>query len=338
MQSAVERNHAIDSLRLICAFLIVVLHSKAEGWGGGMPITRCAVPIFFMISGYLMTINGFGISKKIVKSMKNVFWLVLWSSLFFLIFKESLFFVKEKSFFLPSLSQLGDFLLFNENPFGYHLWYLSAYLYVLAILFVVSKLNLWKFVMGVVPFLLLVDLMMGKYSMLFFDRIFPYVWVRNFLFVGLPYTLLGVFLRKVELYVDFEKKKIFFLVGIFLFCIASVVEKQMLLYLNLDTPREHFISTTFLSICVFSFCLSICQKKSNFLSSFGKSYSLMIYIIHPFLLFFVKSCSHMELFVHNSIGKIFSFFIPIVTFVASIVFSICFYKVKNAFRANRTAK
>ena len=47
-----------------------------------------------------------------------------------------------------------------------------------------------------IPILLLTDLILGKYSLLFLDREFPVIYVRNFLFVGLPYFALGACLKK----------------------------------------------------------------------------------------------------------------------------------------------
>ena len=49
-----ERNHSIDSLKCIMAFLIVLLHTKWAFNYYAEPITRCAVPCFMLISGYMM--------------------------------------------------------------------------------------------------------------------------------------------------------------------------------------------------------------------------------------------------------------------------------------------
>lgn len=52
-----ERNHSIDALRLLCAFFVVTLHYHPSSWNFITPITYCAVPIFFMISGYLLSFS-----------------------------------------------------------------------------------------------------------------------------------------------------------------------------------------------------------------------------------------------------------------------------------------
>ena len=51
---SVKRNDNIDALKTICAFLVVCIHIKFPSKVDSLisPLERCAVPIFFMISGY----------------------------------------------------------------------------------------------------------------------------------------------------------------------------------------------------------------------------------------------------------------------------------------------
>lgn len=49
-----ERQDAFDILKAVCAFLIVCIHIPFPGAAGAYftALTRIAVPIFFMITGY----------------------------------------------------------------------------------------------------------------------------------------------------------------------------------------------------------------------------------------------------------------------------------------------
>lgn len=49
-----HRYNSLDVLKVLCAFFIVCIHAPFPGtWGGYFTsITRIAVPIFFMISGF----------------------------------------------------------------------------------------------------------------------------------------------------------------------------------------------------------------------------------------------------------------------------------------------
>lgn len=111
--------------------------------------------------------------------------------------------------FIPSKRQWLKFIIFNDNPFGFHLWYLEAYLYVLIIMMVVDKYKLWSRMLWCIPFLLFGDLLFGKYSILQLNKELPYICVRNFLFIGIPYFLLGVWLKINNKITDYKQTHIF---------------------------------------------------------------------------------------------------------------------------------
>lgn len=48
-----ERNHSIDALRIFAACGVIALHVASPSYIISEPLARCAVPLFFMISGYL---------------------------------------------------------------------------------------------------------------------------------------------------------------------------------------------------------------------------------------------------------------------------------------------
>ena len=48
------RNYALDFARFVMAFLVVVIHVPCLGGGYLMPIARCAVPFFYIVSGYFL--------------------------------------------------------------------------------------------------------------------------------------------------------------------------------------------------------------------------------------------------------------------------------------------
>lgn len=188
-----RRNYSIDILRFICAILIVFLHADCSFQWMILPLTRCAVPCFFMISGYLL-FNNHGIGYiKLKRNIGHVVGITIWATIIFIIWKELLFI--KRGGFVPSLDSIGKWLFLNECPFAGHLWYLYAYIYILLIVCMIDKYRLWNILFMAIPILLLTDLAFGKYSIVIFNREFPYIFVRNFLFVGLPYFALGAFLK-----------------------------------------------------------------------------------------------------------------------------------------------
>lgn len=190
-----QRNYFIDVLKFICAVLVVFLHTDFKWHYMILPFTRCAVPSFLMISGFLLY-SGEGIrQERLMRNIKHILHIFLWSTLLFFIYKEALSIVHGE-LFVPSFKQWVFFLIFNENPFAGHLWYLGAYLYVLLIMLVVDRHSLWKCMLWFTPLLLMGDLVLGKYSLLLLGKEYPFVYVRNFLFVGIPYFMLGIWCKK----------------------------------------------------------------------------------------------------------------------------------------------
>lgn len=190
-----ERIYSIDLLKFTMAVLVVFLHSDWVGADYINPIARCAVPIFFMISGFLLY-DGHEIGEeRIVRNLKNIWHIFVWSSILFLIMKE-IAYIAKGDFWLPSQIQIFNFLLFNEHPFYWHLWYIPAYLYTLGIMWLVDKYDLYKYLFFFIPWLLLGDLVLGKYSMMLWGQEFNAIYVRNFLFVGVPYFSLGLLIKR----------------------------------------------------------------------------------------------------------------------------------------------
>lgn len=275
-----ERSYSIDVLKFVCAFLVVVLHTDFKYHDAILPLTRCAVPCFLMISGFLLYSDNQGIgNERLKRNIKHIFHIMLWSTLLFALVKECMTMLHGE-FFVPSMRQWFNFVIFNDNPFGFHLWYLGAYLYVLVIMLIVDKYSLWKPLLWTTPLLLFGDLLFGKYSLLLLNHEFPFVYVRNFLFVGLPYFMIGVWINR-------HKKKLMSLSrcvyagGGILFSATSIIEKMILLDLGLSPAREHYLSTTFLAICLFMVVLSFRKVKPSIISQLGGNDSLYIYVFHP---------------------------------------------------------
>lgn len=272
------RCYSLDSLKCLCAVLIVFLHVRTPYSACYLPLTRCAVPCFLLVSGYLLM--GPNMEGRIIRSSQRILKLIVWSSILFA-FVE---FIKGHGDFtsvIPSRKDWFDFFVFNDNPWGFHLWYLGAYLYVLFICFFIERYKLWHFAFLVVPFLLSVDLVIGKYSLVLWGRQFPYIYVRNFMFVGLPYFLLGCFIKQRFDMLMLKRYFMLFLSGVVLFSITSFMENRFLVSIGLNAIRDHYISTTFLSISLFLLFLSVELSGPSKMSEWGRKYSLYLYIFHP---------------------------------------------------------
>ena len=82
------RNFSLDVLKCICAILVVFLHSDWKYRDALLPLARCAVPCFFMISGYLLYDREGEITSKVKYSLKKIFRITINATFLFFIYKN----------------------------------------------------------------------------------------------------------------------------------------------------------------------------------------------------------------------------------------------------------
>ena len=326
-QSRAEQSRAdnIDILKTICAFLIVCIHAPFPGEFGAYftTLTRVAVPIFFMITGYFY---GDTVARhKKGRQIKKILYMVVEANILYFVWNIAIEVLRRNSIIsyvqsIFSIKNLLKFLLLNDSPLAWHLWYLSAVFYVLVIVLLVDKLNCRKDLYYLTPILIIVDLVFGKYSLLIFHREFPYILVRNFLCVGIPYFCIGNLIREKQCAEKWNKTVLQLLIVIFV--ITSLAERFALVNAGLNATRDHYLSTTFLAICLFVYTL-----KSNWhnkeLAVIGRKYSTWLYIIHPiFIAFFSMVTGKL------GIKSIYSYVAPIVVYCATLIFLIVMHRLK----------
>lgn len=196
---------------------------------------------------------------------------------------------------------------------------------MLVIVLLVDKPNCRKLLYYLTPVLLIADLAFGKYSLLIFHQEFPYILVRNFLCVGIPYFCIGNLIREKRCSEKWNRKILQVLIVVF--TITSLAERFVLVSAGLNATRDHYLSTTSLAICLFVYAL-----KSNWnnkeLTAIGRKYSTWLYIIHPI---FITVFS----IVTGKLGikSIYRCIAPIVVYCATLVFLIILQKIKMAIKS-----
>ncbi|MBO5631198.1 MAG: acyltransferase family protein [Aeriscardovia sp.] len=181
------RNHSIDTLKLSCALLVVLIHCSYPYKADILPITDVAVPLFFCISGYFVC--G---AKRSITRIKRIFQIFTWSAILYLIKTETFQLVTTHSLWTPSWQSIINFVIFNDVAFSIHLWYLPTYI-LLIIAYIIDKFSLWRFSLGMIIPLLLVGVYI-KYSI---SDVCPkeIEYYRNAYFCGLPYFLTGALIK-----------------------------------------------------------------------------------------------------------------------------------------------
>lgn len=195
-----QRNLALDWLKLVLALMVVGLHSvflretspQVSYWLSNS-VFRMAVPIFLVINGYyffsVVHQSPQAWFKRVL--LLYVFWMLVYSY----------FWLGDWQWSVVGLAkQVKDVVL------GYdHLWYLPAMLGAAAILYGVRGWSTGKLLFSalVLYTLGLVLQYAGNYHLAsdgLLDRLLNTFWVyRNFLFFGFPFFTLGYVLRKLHL-------------------------------------------------------------------------------------------------------------------------------------------
>ena len=325
-----QRNDCIDSLRLIASFMVICIHIPDYPFSQWMnSICAAAVPLFFMISGYYLLRENV-CRQQITKHIKKIAVCWIASNILYLLWKLLLVLNAHQNvsdFFAEklSVSSLAKFVILNESPFGYHLWYLGAMLYclILSKFFISLKSQkVRKIIYWTIPVLLICDLCIGEYSILLFHTTIHNIWVRNFLFAGVPYFLLGNLLYRYRNRLVAFFKNWMLIVSFILFCFTTWLEKWFLESQNALPNRNHFLSTTFLVFTIMVFAIKNADiGKNTLLPKWGLQYSLLIYLIHPIIITVLEVIGR-----KTGLTAYYNLFSPLLVFGASLIFAIVYIK------------
>ncbi len=263
------RNLALDTIKAVACLGVIYIHSQIKedlhpNTNYILAITRLAVPLFFMISGYYYsTIVAKGKSKPYFSKILKLTAIAT-------IFYVCLFFTE-----LPSVSSsdILNWALLNATPLASHLWYLYAMIYVLIIAdkfpkFVFHKDN-WKIALALIA----VNYVLSSFLHM--------IYYRNFLLTGLPYFIFGIaiFQHKEKLIASTTtfRKSLIILVGLLILLMA---EEYIYAISDLRDARDHFLLTA--PLCLYIFLIAVRHPQIGFKSfgHIGQKYSSNIYIYH----------------------------------------------------------
>lgn len=148
-ESKYVRNPAIDLIKLIATFMVLILHLNVERASCGYEycnlaiFASIAILLFFMVSGYLMAGKNCGVKYSFYK-IKNI---ILFTVTICLLYDVAVYFVKGT--FVPSFP-----MCLFQGSVWWHFWYFGSMIILYALLPVTSKLihsnNLPLYIIGTV--------------------------------------------------------------------------------------------------------------------------------------------------------------------------------------------
>ena len=281
-----KRNQSIDLLKLISVFLVVVGHNQfSKHFGFIMDASsRFAVPIFFMITGYFV-IKSVNISTTLKHQMIKLAKYYITYELVYLAYEFAIA-LSEMSFsgFNDNLLMYIKYIL-SAPTIGVHLWYIINIIWVMMIVYIFNKFNKLNVLFIASSILYLIGIIISNLSQQIFQQALPLYATRNFLFFGLFYFMLGMYISKINIdNIKFNNKFILFISVTF--CLAQVMEKYLWKVLLGSNFGEYFLTTLFASIGIFIYTL-----RTNINNKYIKkiaSYSMPIYFLHPLMIRVLK--------------------------------------------------
>lgn len=317
-----EQLYEVVWLRVFACFFVVflhagapVLHSFGTGWEVAAfysAIARPCVPVFLMLTGYLMLNREdtpIAFYKK--KYLKILIPFVFYSFLYYLV-EYSL--GNKKSI-------LGFFPEFINEPTKYHLWYLYTLVGIYAAFPFIQKVfnrSSQNELRGIIIFWTLLGIALPTLRVAFnvkisFMGIAQFSWFSSLL----TYVFVGGYIRK------FHKQSQFYswvtLVAPVLMFIAAVSGSIVKGYADESYFRYELIFVFLYSVSIFHLFIKFCKKEPNMIVTSIASCSFGIYLIHVLILVLLKKSGITGFIIHPVIG------IPICAALAFTGSYLCIY-------------
>lgn len=276
---------------------VIFIHCMLPSWPGILMcgLARFAVPLFFIVSGYYLCKGSeqeMEIKRRAGQKAKRLGLILAQAALLYLVWSLIRAFLeggmaqvqaKLLEAFTPrqlfATIFLGDF-----TPIGGHLWFLAA-LFVCYGIVSCTGTALLKKNTGRLAAVLLVIHVVGRLvcGLLSVDRLLGipvYLWFRNWLFMGLPFFLLGDWFRQNQeiLTRKFSTKS---LLAAFSLGVVLTAAETVLVAATTGDDRELYLGTFLMVFYLFLLAWKKPQQyREGILAKIGRNYLLEIYLLH----------------------------------------------------------
>jgi len=332
----------MDTLRLLASLFVVLLHAPLPGALGeaARPIARCAVPFFFMVSGWWLADNDMAVIKARLDKQARRMALLLAASCaaFFAMNIAYSVFIDKTGFMAPfkaffDYRAIASFLAFNNTnlfwPGGAaHLWFLAALLYALLLLRAALERIPLRWLYLLIPALLAAAIPLAGFAARGIEGVQERGMItRNFLFTGLPCVLAGMWLRQNRR--RRERLPDWAVLALPFACAALCLLEHFTLLRNPFGPARFLLAA---SLLLLSSRFPSATGKS-FLPRWGGKYSLMIYILHYPIVSGLK-----WLVTRGLPGQVFAWGGAVIAFAAALVFAVAWEWGKGKMRVLTKAR
>ncbi len=320
-------NYSLNVAKCLAIFAVICIHCTLFKFGRkGLVIdalSRFAVPLFFLISGYFSFYPNLekALDKYKTRSYRLIKLLISSVILYFVFY---VFVIGYDSFydalFSITLGHIFDVIIFNAYTYGPHLWFIGSLLYCYIFYYILGRFKFdYRKLYVLVPILLGSCLMLGEFASFMGFKHIPITYYRNFLFMALPFFTLGYFMHdNQEKLIGILSDKNLILIMV-LSCLLVVIEVFAVGKLDLYVGSIIFAATLVL------WCIKNPDKLNFKVAGFiGGTLYTSIYVLHLLVMKMLKMY-----------GIKYGYFNPIIVFVVTSVISFLIYKVTLFIRQHR---
>lgn len=310
--------NSIDYMKLMCAFLVVAIHTHPFQdinyllyYGFSEVLVRIAVPFFFVSSGYFYAKSKCNFKKYI---NRLVITYISWSFIYLLL--QIYNSINMNGNMVTTLkSFIVEFFIYGSY---YHLWYMIALIICVTITTIFYKIKKLRLLYISSLILYIIGVIGGSYYKLglqipILSNLYEfslYIQIRRYLLMGLPFFMLGYCAQSLK--GIFKNINITTVVTIVLFVFEIVI-------VNMFELKKDIIITFFLYplvLQIFILCLKYPIKNISFTIDIGKL-SSFIYFVHPLVIFIISRFWLRETLVY------------FITCIISTLIALIFIKINN---------
>ncbi len=329
----IKKYDLLNALKIIAAFFVVCIHVHFPGDFGNavIAVARFGVPFFFMVSGFFSYYEDkSSINAKYKRKIKHILVLLLSGILMYFLFglavavvngNVSGYFVKIFSF-----KSFFEFLVFNNTSVSEFLWFMPALIYTYIVFFVFEKTGITKKIYFLIPVLFLSGVVLREAAEFlpgFPEYLTNSFICRNFLFVGIPFFMLGHYIRANE-----EKVKEKFSLPLLIF--LMIIGTAEAIYADVFRFQKSLYIGTF--VAVFALFVFAIKYENNIkckpVSDAGAKYSFYVYVIHIMLRNVFSSVGDLIPFAGKILDATEAVY-PVVVFAAALVVSFIYVEIKT---------
>lgn len=285
-QLADERNHSLNYLKAIACFCVLMLHCGFPGIVGKLIYgpSRFAVPFFFMVSGYYVySEDTKKVFSRLPQKIKHIGALLVGTEFMYLIWhiiqkaiEGGAVCVKAWISSTFTVSKLIQLLIFQTTPVGDVSWFLVALLLCYITTYFIAKNNLWRMTAGLIPGLLIINIILGEIVPLLGVNS-QWYWCSNFWTLGFPFYAMGYWFRRNQDTLC-RKHTIRNIIIIVVFSVVLITIERIL-----TSASQLFIGNIFMVMALFLFSIKYPSifKTRSFIENIGEKYAFYVYVLHP---------------------------------------------------------